>query len=210
MTSPSHFNYSHKHWLFGYGSLLSFDSRSRFSGIHAPLKAASIKGWQRGWMIRYTDEQQTYVGAVKDASSWMNGAFLPIETIDQGLQQRERGYCFTQIQPEAILLNDTSESLPSDKTFWICESLTHQTADKDHPVCQSYVDTCLAGCFENGGEGFALDFINSTLHWDQGWVDDRASPNYPRSAKLDNDTIELIDHLLLQANVLHHREPGPI
>lgn len=55
-----------KHFMVGYGSLLSADSRQRFSNITSNPVPLTLNGWRRAWDTRSFDEKQTYVGAHPD------------------------------------------------------------------------------------------------------------------------------------------------
>ena len=52
----------HQHYLVGYGSLLSHDSRSRHSNIFCPNMPIVAHGWQREWLARGMAHLQTALG----------------------------------------------------------------------------------------------------------------------------------------------------
>ena len=56
------------HIVLGYGSLLSRDSRERYSQINTLGIPVMVSGFERAWVTRSIQEQQTYVGAIKNSS----------------------------------------------------------------------------------------------------------------------------------------------
>ena len=200
----------HEHVIFGYGSLLSHDSRFRHSSIDTPGLAVTLSGWKRSWVTRSTPEKQTYVGAKSCSKSKMNGLLLPLQEIDEDLQKREQDYRFVALDVSMIDIHDRQHEAHltqlTAKQIWMCETLDTTPADVHHPVYQSYVDTCLVGCLEAGGESFALSFIESTHLWEVHWVNDRRNPFYPRAAMLSKEQQQAIDKLLSQLGLLEMRK----
>lgn len=78
-----------------------------------------------------------------------------------------------------------------DGKFWIYlnqfdekNTLEDNVPSKAFPVVQSYVDICINGCLEIEGnyptaEGFTRNFIETTSHWNEFWVNDRLYPRRP-------------------------------
>jgi hypothetical protein len=200
----------HQHYIVGYGSLLSHDSRLRHSDINEMAYPLLLTGWQRAWVTRSEGEGQTYVGATKQINAVMNGALIPTHEITPELEKRESNYRFTPLSVEDFSLtrySDIDESALKgqlkERSIWICETLETHPAEKDYPVYQSYVDTCLIGCMEIGGKLFVQDFIKQTVGWDNTWVNDRHNKQYPRYAKVNRQQEQSIDHSL--KSILHRR-----
>lgn len=192
---------SQQHLVLGYGSLMSGDSRRRFSAIHLPGLPATVSGFYRAWVTRSESEQQTYVGAIAQRGAMLNAQLIPT-TIDPALEDREKDYRFAAVSPDSLTL-----ALPREqdqqvrewlrgKRLWICETLDVSPASEAFPVSQTYIDTCLAGCLEHGGEAEAIRFIETTRGWQHPRQQDRQDPQYPRAAHVDMDTQRHIDHLL--------------
>ena len=190
------------HYMIGYGSILSRHSREVFSGMTGPAVAVELPGWRRAWSVRYRDEGATYLGLVADEAARLQAVAVPVE-INPDMRHRERGYRWEEVSPERL----QADTLPTGR-FWIVVNTAHEPADHAHPIPQSYVDTCLIGAFETGGEAMVRDFISRTDHWDRPWRDDRAAPVYPRLAPLSADQRALVDDHLDAAGVLKHRLPG--
>ena len=47
-------------------------------------------------------------------------------------------------------------------------------ASDEHPICQTYVDTCLLGCLERGGVSLAERWASTTGGWSVYWLNDLA------------------------------------
>ncbi|WP_416305445.1 gamma-glutamylcyclotransferase [Neptunicella sp. SCSIO 80796] len=199
-------------FILGYGSLLSHDSRWRFSAINTAVIPVSVQGWQRSWITRNIEEQQSHVGALPKQNASLNGVLVPTERITDRLRQREKDYLFAPVplcrltlQVDRPQINALKQQLQHRK-IWICQSLGIHPANKQFPVMQSYVDTCLAGCLENGGEDFARAFVKNTAGWNEGWINDRKMPRYPRAARVDKVLQQKIDQLLDEFELLQLRQ----
>lgn len=200
-----------KHFIVGYGSLLSADSRQHFSDITSDAIPLTLKGWKRAWHTRSTHESQTYVGAHRNEQANMNGVLLEIDDISPELQKREQDYQFVEVSIDEVafhLPEEQSSALSADVSahnIWVCQTLQTQVADPDHPVYQSYIDTCLLGCLETDVEGFVDAFIESTDLWHHHWLNDRHDPQYPRAAKMTEHGAAKIDSMLAAMRILEHR-----
>ena len=201
----------HQHYIVGYGSLLSHDSRLNHSRIDETAYPLELTGWQRSWVTRSLDEKQTYVGAVRQTGAKMNGALIPTEEISPELQERESNYRFTKLSIDDFTFSpylhegeDVLKEQLEHKSIWVCETLKINNADENYPVNQSYVDTCLMGCLEVGGVLFAQHFIQQTTGWDNAWINDRSHKKYPRYARIDEEEQMRIDSEL--ASILRFRK----
>ncbi|MBT0585342.1 gamma-glutamylcyclotransferase [Alteromonas oceanisediminis] len=190
-----------KHFLLGYGSLLSDDSRFRFSQNPHPAASVLVDGFRREWITRSEPEQQTYVGAIADATSQLNAHCIPV-VINPSLQQREQDYRFVQVSKSQVSgLGCQNAHLlaaiePADVTLWLCESLLCQRPTAEFPIHQTYIDTCLSGSLQHGGIDEAWRFMTSTAGWDH-IVNDRDEPRYPRAARVSPAVINIIDQRLM-------------
>lgn len=189
------------HFLLGYGSLLNADSRLTHSAIPHQGIPVTVKGFERGWVTRSIQEKQTYVGAKPKANATLNAQLIPVE-LNPSLQQRERDYQFVEVPLDQLVfaLPTASEQALrqglQSRRIWLCETLALVPADENHPVSQTYIDTCLAGCLEQGGEEAAKAFITSTTGWSHPRVNDRAAPNYPRAGRVSDEHLRIIDALM--------------
>lgn len=189
-----------QHYVLGYGSLLSRDSRERYSQIFTPGLPVNVTGFQRAWVTRSIAEQQTYVGAITDSNSQLNALLIPT-AINPQLKHREKDYRFVEVGVQALSftgapMSETLFNALEKHTFWICETLQVLPANEQFPVHQTYIDTCLSGCFEHGGETKAHAFVSQTKGWEHPRYNDREAPKYPRAANLDSRQHSKIDAIL--------------
>lgn len=187
--------------VLGYGSLMSSDSRRRFSNIEHHGLMVQVTGYKRAWITRSLEEQQTYVGALPDERGSLNAQLIAAD-MDPALAEREKDYQFERVPASQIVSHLASEQATAlqdflnDKRVYICRSLASYPAEADFPIHRSYVDTCMAGCLEAGGEAAARAFVEQTGHWNQHLVDDRHNPQYPRAARVAASHREVIDSIL--------------
>ncbi|GGW80256.1 gamma-glutamylcyclotransferase [Alteromonas halophila] len=192
---------SQPYLVLGYGSLMSADSRQRFSEIQVPGLPVMVEGFYRAWVTRSETEQQTYVGAIAERGASLNAQLIPA-SIDPALEDREKDYRFVPVSLASVDFSLPAEQARalgdwlSEKTLFICETLDSQPADTSFPVSQTYIDTCLAGCLEHGGTGEARRFIQTTRGWQHPRRQDRDRPYYPRAAHVAPAVLQQIDALL--------------
>lgn len=187
------------HIVVGYGSLLSKQSRDRYSNIRSFPLPLTVRKWERSWVTRSLDEKQTYVGAYPNHHRSFNGQAFPTN-IDNQLKKREQDYKFTQLKLEDLefksLLNERQFDKLSQLTFYICETLKLENPDEHFPVNMSYIDTCLKGCVESGGTEEAKRFVETTSNWPSlHRKNDRMRPNYPRAAQIIQEEWIMFDKL---------------
>ena len=187
--------------MLGYGSLMNADSRQRFSAIEQPGLLATVKGFERAWVTRSEQEKLTYVGALANPDGWLNAQMIPT-SISPALAKREQDYQFFAVPGSAVTLNADDkvnaylQQALSDMSLWICQTLEQHPASADFPIAQTYIDTCLAGCLEQGGETQARAFIDSTRLWSTHIQRDRTAPVYPRPGRVAAHYHEQIDALM--------------
>ena len=88
-------------YIVSYGSLLSHESRSRYSAITASVMPVTVTGWKRAWCTRHFEERTTHAGAVRTPEAKMNGVLIPT-TITDEIRHRERYYEFVQIDSATL------------------------------------------------------------------------------------------------------------
>lgn len=204
-----------QHYVCGYGSLMSHDSRYRYSGIDTQAIPILVDGWERSWNMASPGENITCVGALPKASSMLNALLVAIDEIDDNLRKREENYHFIELPVEVIELHamvnesNTVNNFSLDRArIWICQVANPQSSTVSHPIYQSYVDTCISGCLEHVDEEFAANFVRQTLGWDGIWINDRNAGKYPRAAHVNIEMQKRIDDLLYTQGVLRHRQEG--
>ena len=192
------------HIVVGYGSLLSQKSRELYSNIRSFSLPVTVNGWERGWVTRSTEEEQTYVGAYQNSHSHFNGQAFYTD-IDEQLLKREQDYRFSKLRLEQIEFSPAISGLMLDMlstcNVYVCETLELKLPCDEFPVNSSYIDTCLTGCFEVGGIEEAKRFVSTTKHWPVEYKqNDRLKPKYPRAASVDKFESKIFDQLQLKKN----------
>lgn len=182
------------HCLFGYGSLICADSRSR-TGVSSTAAPVELSGIARRWSVPVPSYRATAVGAHEDATSRCNGVVFVVD--DDNLarfDQREQGYRrisidWANVQP----LGSQAQPLPIEFPLWAYVGHSAETPLPNRPIMQTYLDVILNGCLDYG-ESFARRFLQTTSPW-QHLVNDRRAPNYPRALK-DTSIQPRVDALL--------------
>ena len=189
------------HIVVGYGSLLSQKSRELYSNIKSLPLPVTVNGWERGWVTRSTEEEQTYVGAYQNPNSHFNGQAFYTD-IDDKLLKREQDYRFSKLRLEQLeftfATSDSMLDILSTCNVYVCETLDLRLPSDEFPVNSSYIDTCLTGCLEVGGVEEVKRFVSTTKHWPvEHKQNDRSKPKYPRAASINEFESEVFDQLQL-------------
>ncbi|MEM7391611.1 MAG: hypothetical protein AAF492_04615 [Verrucomicrobiota bacterium] len=197
-------------YIVSYGSLLSRESRERYSSIFADVVPVQISGWKRGWSVRNVEERTTHAGVARAEGACMSAVLVPTR-LTEDIKHRERYYDFIRLDPETISPIDSDRSVLESGNFWLCEPIQTACPSKEFPLAQTYVDTCLVGCLEAGIEDGLHQFIRNTEGWEYAWVNDREldEPVFPRAAQLSRDKQKIIDRALAACGVLAYRRESP-
>ena len=181
---------SDKNFIFGYGSLISRESREKTgnTGRAIPVK---IKGLKRFWGLVVPEAKLTALGVIPDKKSQCNGAIFSVSENDLfKFDKREIGYNRIKIKQEDIIFSNNEKI---EGIVWVYVMKEEGVPNKQNPIVQSYVDVIIDGCIEYD-LSFVKEFIITTHGWDSNWIDDRISPRYVR-AKKDVD-VQKIDNIL--------------
>lgn len=175
--------------IFGYGSLISAESRARtgYSGEAIPY---IVRGVQREWNLVAPQYELTAVGAVFKPDAICNGVIVPVaENELPKFDAREEGYHRIRLDKSSIVSNKPTV-IGGD--IWVYVVDQPGVPSVENPIVQSYVDVILSACFDFDEE-FAKTFIGTTQGWYNPWINDRESPRYPRAmgntplaSKIDN------------------------
>ena len=168
-------------------------------GQRATLRASA--GFRRGWNFR-SATGFTALGIVRTtttsnddddnnptAATRVNGVVFRItrRMLIDGFDRREVGYDRVEI-PHAQLefhkpLSSNQDALdiqPHEKIWvYVPQPTSLATADEDHPILQSYVDTVLQGCLEWGGTDMCHEFVVTTGDWSPYFLNDTPSSRRP-------------------------------
>ncbi len=182
-------------FIFGYGSLVESNSRTRTSPNSKLAYPVEVKGLQRGWWARVpvSGLSTTFLGCALSDSDSVNGVIFTVNESDLiKLDDREKGY-------KRILLNNTNINdycniLNKEDKVWVyincdfeqTDFLERNTPDRNFPIVQSYIDICINGFLELlekypflKNEKYVEKFINETKFWNEYWVNDRIFPRRP-------------------------------
>lgn len=175
-------------WLFGYGYLMSEDSRWRLrQGARVRVQGeafpAALRRITRGWYhpARLPEHMKSNasipayqsLGAVEDGapSSRCVGVVFSISTAELAvLDEREVGYRRTPVSWSCVEAKDALGSTQAEagSGLLFCYLLTYRGAPSpEYPLLQSYIDLLLAACAEIS-EAFALEFVRTTDAWPVG------------------------------------------
>jgi hypothetical protein len=166
-----------RHFIFGYGSLISATSRAK-TGETGQVWPVKIAGYQRNWSVMSTEYGMSSVAVVPVSEAYCNGVLIEIDESEIPVfDQRERGYKRSQVHHEQLSAYQ-EQSLPQG-TIWIYHSHEIVKPTHDCPIALSYVDVILSGCLALG-DTFANDFLSLTLGWHNPLINDRQTPRYPR------------------------------
>lgn len=185
-----------KHYLFGYGSLISKQSRlaTGKTGIAIPV---TIQGFQRAWNMISPEMKISGVGVVPQTNSICNGVLVEIDESEIPLfDKRELEGSNYNYERLAIPYNQLVRGeIASSSSMWIYVVKKPLIPTLEFPIAQSYLDVILTGCFDYG-ETFASEFIQFTLGWEHPWINDRNCPRYTRALALSEIQVSTIDRLL--------------
>eukprot|EP00993_Chasmostoma_nieuportense_P001944 NODE_2781_length_1093_cov_8.755694_g2651_i0.p1 GENE.NODE_2781_length_1093_cov_8.755694_g2651_i0~~NODE_2781_length_1093_cov_8.755694_g2651_i0.p1 ORF type:complete len:332 (+),score=58.07 NODE_2781_length_1093_cov_8.755694_g2651_i0:39-1034(+) len=168
-------------YVFGYGSIINNESRiSTSEGPVALARMGAGLGWARSWNFR-SPTGFTALGLMPVTVGLpINGVvFCPADF--DAFKDREQGYYSHKVdatQLEVLGHTDHLKGLDT-ATIWVFVPLAPQEPSKDYPICQSYVDVCLNGCLDWGGEPFAVEFLQTTLGWSPFFLNDTPSSRRP-------------------------------
>eukprot|EP00957_Ditylum_brightwellii_P085988 6541678-Ditylum_brightwellii.AAC.1 len=97
----------------------------------------------------------------------------------------------TSITTTEITLKNSQLPTPNSKVWiYVPQQSSYATADEDHPILQSYVDTVLRGCLSWGGETMAREFVQTTTSWSPYFLNDTPSSRRPWLHRKQYDTID--------------------
>jgi len=173
------------HYLFGYGSLISRESRNRTvkTGRAVPVR---VRGLQRAWNVIAPEMKIAGVGVVVHESAGCNGVLVEIDESElPALDRRElegTNFSYERLDIPPQTITGLAADIAGPTKVWGYIVKKPLSPSREFPIVQSYVDVILSGCL-GFGEGFAVEFIRSTVGWESPWYNDRANPRYVRHLK---------------------------
>ncbi|MBS3093033.1 gamma-glutamylcyclotransferase [Candidatus Pacearchaeota archaeon] len=182
-------------YIFGYGSLISQESRAR-TGISGTAIPVTVIGIERQWNVVAQNNFFTCVGAISNSERKCNGVIFPVNELElQKFDDRElpHGYIRNELSRESIVPLDFC--ILHNFPIWYYAVTNPEKPSQNFPIIQSYIDVILNGCLEYG-EDFAKTFIETTDGWQNDWINDREKPRYSRHLENRLEREEKIDGIL--------------
>jgi len=171
-----------RHFVFGFGSLISRASRFVTVRRHSPATPVLVRGLARSWNARVPVYGMTAVGVVRDARAQCNGVVFPVTPFELARLDR-REISATRGRYRRVLLHprhfDIRPRPPRDARVWVYVARRAERPDDECPIAQTYLDIVVSGCLAIG-DRFARDFAATTDGWEGPWIEDRATMRYPR------------------------------
>lgn len=199
-----------KKFIFGYGSLMEKESRSRTTPNVTAIFPAKLNGFERSWSLQNVSEigeySTTFLGCEKKDNAEMNGILYEVSDEEfEKTKTRENGYnptlisCHQHIHSydEQFILNENDE-------VYIFTNIKSTKPNSKLPIVQSYVDICLNGCMEiektfplAKQDNFTKNFFETTKLWSKHWVNDRIYPRRPWKYSPNATEIDklIVEHL---------------
>lgn len=174
-----------RHFLFGYGSLISRESRHA-TGKTGKAEPIQVQDMRRSWNVAAPKMQMVGVGIVPEQAAICNGVLIEINEGEiasfdkREINDTDHSYARAEIEFKKII-GLHWEFDPSDKV-WTYIVIKPCLPSREFPILQSYVDVILSGCLEISHE-FAMGFICNTDGWENPWDNDRTHPKYIRHLK---------------------------
>lgn len=187
---------ANNNYIFGYGSLIETESRTRTTPQAVAASPVIVQGVERGWWAHGSPVgySSCFLGArmSSNPNARCNGVVYKLSNAElEALDRRENMYERLLIPHESIRFLDDPVSKSLDGKTWIYAMPEHKSGNESkptaqYPIVQSYVDICLNGCLEieeaypaAKDMKFAELFIETTLDWSHFWVNDRLYPRRP-------------------------------
>lgn len=198
-------------YVFGYGSLIERESRTRTNPDAIGAWPARVVGYQRGWFHQFANNVGstcTYLGAIEKPRVPVNGVIYAVDDFEK-TKERETGYTATLVSGEIMMLDGGGPWTGGDVYIFLSNpgdiSETKEPT-RAIPMVQSYVDICVNGCLEiealyRTATGFAQEFIETSTGWNEYWVNDRL---YPRRPFIYRRNASAIDKALQKGGVLKY------
>lgn len=191
------------HYIFGYGSLICADSRSR-TGITDAAFPIEVKGIARHWSLHTPAWQATVVSAHIERNAHCNGVYFQVDDFNLSLfDERESGYDRIELDWRDVTAL-SADPLPEDGKLWVYVGHQIGKPSAERPIMQSYLDVIMNGCLDIHPQ-FAQRFTELTGQWEH-LVNDRENPEYLRPLK-SSQRHGHIDQLLQShlPELWHHR-----
>jgi len=165
-----------KNFIFGYGSLISSESRiytgKGYIGEPIPVEISKKAGYRRIWVCKkskYGNRSYLALKKSKDATN-IRGVICPVFKCIENFDKREMGYKRIKLrintkEKRKLIKSMTWQNIP-DYNFNIYIYIDNKSKPphKKCPISQRYLDIVLSGCLEYG-KTFTKHFLKNTFNW---------------------------------------------
>jgi len=119
---------------------------------------------------------------------------IPKDRIVLHPSEEKEDECQTRDEALSTSVEETEFEIRPNEKIWVYvpQRSYLKTADVDHPILQSYVDTVLQGCLEWGGEDMCRELVRTTSDWSPYFLNDTPSSRRPWLFRQQYDTIDRI------------------
>lgn len=172
-----------KNFIFGYGSLISEESRKK-TGITGKSIPAKLFGYRREWNTQIPKEKATFLGLIKNKKNFCNGIIFEVfkKTLKK-FDKREGSY-YKRIEVNSSKIKILPKNKLGNKQIvkiWVYLTKKPKKPTKNFPILLSYLEIVIKGCL-NFGKEFFKEFFKTTYKW--GYLeDDSNNPKYVRAEK---------------------------
>lgn len=175
----------HRHYFFGYGSLVN----TRTHG-YPDARPARLAGWRRVW--RGTPLAPQAFLSVERAQAEIDGLVAAVPGADwAALDAREQGY------DRQGVVSGIAHDLPDHAAVQVyAVPDRHHLPDDRSPILLSYLDVVVQGFLHRFGQDGAAHFFATTAGWARPVIDDRSDPIYPRHQTLTAAERAMVDRHL--------------
>jgi len=171
------FEYKPKNFIFGYGSLISSESRiytgKGYIGDPIPIEISKKAGYKRIWICKKSKfGDKSYLALRKSKKSDnICGVICPIFKCIENFDKREHGYKRVKIKintnkKRKLIKSISWQNIP-EYNFNIYMYIDNKSnpPNKKCPISQRYLDVVLSGSLEYGVK-FAKHFLKNTHNWE--------------------------------------------
>ncbi|MEA3371196.1 MAG: gamma-glutamylcyclotransferase family protein [Campylobacterota bacterium] len=188
-------------FIIGYGSLLKKTSLNRTLPQVEAIEPIYLSDYLRSWNAVENIKptlSSTFLGIEKSEGSRVSCIIFEVEdSLLSTLDKREFLYNREKVANGDIEFTSNRFNIKEGDSVWIYITKEPSYPSSKYPIIQSYVDVCISGALEIEEEfhldNFAVDFIKTTHHWSESWVNDRI---FPRAPHIHQPDAYLIDILL--------------
>ena len=205
------FDYKPKNFIFGYGSLISSESRiytgKGYIGDPIPIEISKKMGYIRVWTCKPSKMGNMCFLAMQKSKKATNiqGVICPIFKCIENFDKREKGYKRIKIKintpaKRKMIKALSWQSLPNYPfNIYIYTINDCLSPSKKCSISQRYLDVVMSGCLEYGIK-FTKHFLKQTFNWTGKnkkvfWKNDRGGKN-PRKYDLKYINYSRIDKIL--------------